>query len=105
LEELRADSEDACANEESEVETPSPRGVEDPVEASCEDEEGEEVKNFVVYYGVDLQRGEPGIPRCCDEEEECSCVMSVGAAENEAVVSPNLQRVALSASLGRFHGF
>jgi len=81
LKELRANSKDACANEQREVETPSPRGVEDPVEAGCEDEEGKEMEEFVVYYGVDLQRSESGIPRCCDEEEECSCVMSVGAAK------------------------
>jgi hypothetical protein len=37
------------------------------------------MEDFVIHYGVDLQRGESGIPRCCDKEEESSCVMSVGA--------------------------
>ena len=98
MKELRANSTDARANEQREVETPSPRGVEDPVEAGCEDEEGQEMEQFVVYDSVYLQRRESGIPRCCDEEEESSCVKSVGASRDEAAGSPNLRRVALSAS-------
>ena len=81
MKELRANPEDACANEKREVETSSPRRVKDPVEAGGEDEEGEEMEEFVVHYAVDLQRSESSIPRCCDEEEESSCVMSVGAAK------------------------
>lgn len=46
------------------MEGAAPRGVEDPVEAGGEDEEGEEVEDLVVYEGVDLEGGEASI-RCC----------------------------------------
>ena len=81
LEELRAYSENACAYDQREVETPSPRGVEDPVEASCEDEEGQEMENFVVDPSIDLERGKSGIGCGCDEEEEGAYMMSVRASE------------------------
>ncbi len=63
------------------METASSRGVKDPVEAGCEDEEGEEMENFVIYYSVDLEGTKSGV--CCRgyEEEEGSCIMSVRAAE------------------------
>lgn len=37
------------------------------------------MEDFVIYDGVDLQRGEPGIPCCCNEEQESSCVISVNS--------------------------
>ena len=40
LENLGSDTQNAGANEKSEVEVSSPRSIEDPVEAGCEDEEG-----------------------------------------------------------------
>lgn len=76
LEEFRSDAQDAGAGDEREVERASPGGVEDPVEAGGEDEEGEGVDDFVVDVGVDLDGGEPGVCCCCDEEEEGSWTRS-----------------------------
>lgn len=39
------------------------------------------MEEFVVYSSIDLEGTESRITRSCYEEEEGSCVMSVGAAE------------------------
>jgi len=73
LEEFRTNTEDTGANNQSYVEVASSRGIEDPVEASCEYEKGDAVEKFVGYEDVDLERGESSISCCCGQEEESSC--------------------------------
>lgn len=48
---LRADSEDGGAGCEGEVKSAAPRGIHDPVECGGEDEEYDEVEDFVVRVG------------------------------------------------------
>lgn len=48
LQEFGSDAEEGGADGESEVEGAAARGVEDPVEAEGEEEEGQEVEGFVV---------------------------------------------------------
>ncbi len=50
-----------------------PVGVKDPVEGEREDEEGDEVKNFVVDIGLKLERAEARVAGGEEEQEEDSC--------------------------------
>lgn len=44
-------------DKESQIEDPAPSRIKDPVEGDCEEEEGEEVQDFVIDLG-DLGRTE-----------------------------------------------
>ncbi len=103
LEEFGADSKDTGADEEGKVEGPSPRGIEDPVEAGGEEKKGEAMEDLVVDYGVDLEGGEPSVGRDSEKEEKGACIMSVGTTWAEIWTSggrvweTHLRREALSA--------
>lgn len=68
LQDLGTNTQKTGADEEGEVESASPSGLEDPVETSCEDEECETMKDFVVDVTFSLERGESNI--CCRRDEE-----------------------------------
>ena len=72
LKNLGADTKDAGANEERDVEVSSAGCIEDPVEAGGEDEKGQTMEDFVVDIGVELQGGQTRVACCGEEEEECS---------------------------------
>lgn len=73
LQDLGSDAEYEGADEEGDVEGAAAGGVEDPVEGGGEDEEGEGVQGFVVDERVDLERGQTGVARYCEEEEKGTC--------------------------------
>lgn len=77
LQELAADSQEGGADGQGEIECAAARGVEDPVEAEREEEEGEEVQGLVVDVQGQLEGGETEVGRCEEEEEEGACVASV----------------------------
>lgn len=72
LQEFAADAEEGGADGEGEVEGAAARGVEDPVEAEGQEEEGQEVEGFVVDVQRDLEGGEAEVGGCEEEEEEGS---------------------------------
>lgn len=54
LEELRANSENACANNESQMQGSPTTGIQYPIETGCKKEESKEMEDFVVYNSIDL---------------------------------------------------
>lgn len=72
LYELAPDTEYSGADNECEFQVAVPRGVEHPVEADCEEEEGEEVKSFIVYDTVELKGGKAGVASEDEEADECA---------------------------------
>jgi hypothetical protein len=70
LQKLGADASYEGADGEREVQCASAVGVEDPVEDDCEEEEGEQMEDFVVYVGVELKGGEARITGEEAEQEE-----------------------------------
>lgn len=58
LEDFGADAEAGGADEKGEVEGAAAGGVDDPVKYQGEEEEGQEVEDFVVDEGVPLERAE-----------------------------------------------
>lgn len=62
------DAEAEGADYEGEVEGAPTVGVDYPVEDEGQEEEGEEVQEFVVYEGVELDGGQAGVT--CYEEEQ-----------------------------------
>lgn len=70
MQDFGADTKDTSTDEEGEIEIPPTTSVEDPVETCCEEKECEEVEDFIVDYGVDLQCRKTCVACGKQEEEE-----------------------------------
>lgn len=65
-------------DEESEVENPAPSRIEDPVEGDRQEEEGEEMEDFVIDLR-DLGGTETEIRSTEEDEDKCACIGVSGA--------------------------
>lgn len=77
LDDLGADAEDEGADDEAQVQRTPARGVGDPVEGEREEEEGDEVEEFVVGLELSWDRGRGAMREEADvageEEDEGEC--------------------------------
>ncbi len=77
LQRFRTESKAQGDDKESEVEKPAPSGIEDPVEGDGQDEEGDEMQDFLIDLR-DLGRTEMYICSSEEDKEECAWVGGSG---------------------------
>jgi hypothetical protein len=77
LDDLGADAEDEGADDEAQVQRAPARGIGDPVKCEREEEEGDEVQEFVVRLELSWDRGRGVVREEADvageEEDEGEC--------------------------------